>query len=67
MTMTIATSRGALAWTEAAQPVAAEPGRAVYAIRLPLMDLAPGDYVVTMEAVADRRTVSRQVPISVAE
>jgi VWFA-related protein len=67
MTMTIATSRGALACTEAAQPVAAEPGRAVYAIRLPLTDLTPGDYVVTMEAVAHGRTVSRQVPISVAE
>jgi len=34
-------------------------------VRLPLADLMPGDYVLTMEARAARRVVSRQVPFSV--
>jgi len=43
----------------------AEPGRAGYTVRLPLADLPPGDYVLTMEARAGRRTAARQVPFSV--
>jgi hypothetical protein len=43
----------------------ADAGRAAYTLRLPLAGLAPGTYVLAIEAPAGRRTVSRRVPFTV--
>jgi VWFA-related protein len=65
MTVTILNAQGAKVRTETPARSNAEPGRAGYTVRLPLADLAPGDYVLAMEAKAARRTAARQVPFSV--
>lgn len=46
---------------------AVEPGRLGQLASLPLRDLRPGDYVLTLEARAGRQTATRQVLFSVTE
>ena len=36
-----------------------------YTTRVRLADLAPGDYVLTLEATNGQKTVARQVPFAV--
>jgi VWFA-related protein len=67
MTSTILDARGTKVRTETPTRPSVEPGRAGYTVRLPLAELAPGDYVLTMEAKAGRRSSVRQVPFSVTE
>ncbi|HEX5109989.1 MAG TPA: VWA domain-containing protein [Vicinamibacterales bacterium] len=67
VTATIHTAQGAKVKTETPERPGAQPGRSGYTVRLPLAALTPGDYVLTMEAKAGRRSVTRQVPFSVTE
>jgi len=66
MTAAILNAQGAKVRTETPTRPGGELGRVGYTVRLPLADLPPGDYALTMEGRAGRRTVSRQVPFSVA-
>ena len=45
--------------------VASGPSRFGYTVRLPLAELTPGDYVLTLEARVGGRTAKRQVPFGV--
>jgi hypothetical protein len=65
VTATLTTADGARAMTTPAARVTDEPGRSGYITRLPLADLAPGDYVLTLEARAGERTATRQLPLAV--
>jgi VWFA-related protein len=49
----------------AAARVSGGPDRVAYTAELPLTGLVAGDYVLTLEAHAGRRTVNRRVPIAV--
>jgi VWFA-related protein len=51
----------------ASRIVASGPDRAGHLIQLNLVELGPGDHVLTLEARAGRRTANRKVPFSVNE
>jgi hypothetical protein len=61
VTATITTGQGAKVRSEPIARGASEAGRAAFTVRLPLADLAPGDYVLTIDAKTGKRTATRQV------
>ena len=67
LTATLTRARGGRVRSDTATRVRSEPGVAGYTAVIPLAMLAPGDYVLTLEARAGRRTVTRQVPFAVVE
>jgi VWFA-related protein len=67
LTATVTRARGGRVRSEAATRMRSEPGLAGYTAVIPLSALAPGDYVLTLEARAGRRTATRQVPFAVVE
>ena len=67
MTVTLARARGGRVRSDAASRIRSEPGVAGYTSVIPLAVLAPGDYVLTLEARAGRRTATRQLPFAVVE
>jgi VWFA-related protein len=67
MTAALTTGQGAPIRKETATRVVNDPGRAGFTVRVPLADLMPGEYVLTLEAKAGKRTATRQVGFSVTE
>jgi hypothetical protein len=67
VTGTLATADGATAKAVPATERTAEPGRAGYTARLPLANLAPGEYVLTIEARAGDDVASRSLLLTVEE
>jgi hypothetical protein len=65
VTATLTTADGAAAKDVAGAARTAEPGRAGYTVRLPLADLAPGDYALTIEARAGDDVASRSLLLTV--
>jgi VWFA-related protein len=66
-TATIAPARGGTARTVPTSRVGDEAGRAGYTVRLRLADVPPGEYVLTLEARAGRRSAMRQIPFTVTD
>jgi VWFA-related protein len=64
---TLAPARGGTARTVPTSRVGDESGRAGYTVRLRLADVSPGEYVLTLEAKAGRRSALRQLPFTVAD
>jgi VWFA-related protein len=68
VTASVTTAGGARVRDGTPAPVAmipADAGRAAYTVSLPLAGLAPGSYILTIEAQEDERTVRRLVPFAV--
>jgi VWFA-related protein len=66
-TATLAPARGGAARTVPATRVGDEAGRAGYTVRQRLADVPAGEYVLTLEAKAGRRSALRQVPFTVTD
>ena len=67
VTAALTTGDGARLLTQPGSLVASVPGTAGYAARLPLADVPPGQYILTMEVRDRRRAAMRQIPIAVAD
>ena len=65
VTASLAASSGRKARAPTMTPASGEPGRDGYLTRIPLADLTPGDYVLTLEARTARGSATRQVPFTV--
>jgi hypothetical protein len=67
LTSTVTRVRGGRVRSDTATRVRSEPGLAAYTAVIPLSMLAGGDYVLTFEARAGRRTATRQLPFTVVD
>ena len=67
VTATLTAEDGARILTQPGQMLASVPGTAGYAARLPLGEVPPGSYILTMEARDRRRTAMRQIPFAVVD
>jgi VWFA-related protein len=67
LTTTVTRARGGRVRSEAGTRIRSEAGVAGYTAVIPLAEFAPGDYVLTLEARAGRRTATRQLPFAVVE
>ena len=65
VTVRVTPAKGGRARVPDLTVVPGEPGRTGYVIRLRLSDLAPGDYVLTVDAATPRATTMRQIPFAV--
>ena len=66
VTGTLATARGRKVLERDGVP-AGDPPDTGYVFRIPLTDLAPGDYVLTIEGRAGKRTTKRQLKVTVSQ
>jgi VWFA-related protein len=67
MTATLTTGKSAKVRGETVTQVTDDPGRTGFAVQVPLADLMPGGYVLTLEAKTGKRTDTRQIGFVVTE